>query len=508
MRYNIFLLLTALSLLNSSLAHSDESQAINNPVNSAPNVQRQISVRSYEIFQKRKLRIHFVIYESDGLGRFLLNTLDAKSFRLISATESEIPIEPTSLSTFTTRSPQAYRHTAIVFDAHQSLSQPYFEAIRTGVAGFLGGFRSDVLSVRTSTSKKEARIAWSAPGQSENPRAVQKSVLESVRMDGHQGIAAGVCAASEELSSDSNESLAAQKNLIFIAGTAGDNDSIWRDTQACLESAAGAGYRIFWLRVHDQFMTTGKSDSELERLVEKSGGFVSLLGVSSDPMAAMNNLRSYLDDEYVIEFDLSEYQPYSDELKFSLTANYHGNIYRTNEIEFEGFTAAPRPEEIERVEKMRSLELKKERQRSILLFVALAATMGLVFYLIRRKTSNCSKCGYRVASSFQDCPFRNEKCEGRLSVVQGEELGVEFPLFSGENTLGRGANNTVRLTSKSVSRNHGKLVMTKRKALLYPVKGSETRVNGVIATEPRLLASGTILKLGEVVCRVDFKEGK
>jgi len=29
----------------------------------------------------------------------------------------------------------------------------------------------------------------------------------------------------------------------------------------------------------------------------------------------------------------------------------------------------------------------------------------------------------------------------------------------------------------------------------------------VIATEPRLISSGTILRVGTLVCRIDFKEG-
>ena len=94
-----------------------------------------------------------------------------------------------------------------------------------------------------------------------------------------------------------------------------------------------------------------------------------------------------------------------------------------------------------------------------------------------------------------------------MSVIQGPGLGSEFPLFSGENTFGSSSSNSIRWKAKGLTRKHGKIVITKRKALFSPMRGSETRVNGVIATEPRLLSSGSILRVGDVVCRVDFKEG-
>lgn len=506
MRQSLKLLIMVCATLQPwSVFPAEEPSAQNSP--SAPTLQRKISFRAYEVYQQRKLRIHLAVFESDGGARYPLNTLDGKSFRFIPEGENEIPLEPSSLSTFATRSPLASRETAIVFEAHQSLSQPYFDAIRAGVAGFLGGFRSEILSVRASTSSKEIRLAWSVPGQSENPRAVQKSILESARVEGVPGVAAGLCAAVKELNPNDDAQSVIQKNLIFISGAAGEGDSGWSEGKRCLSKAVDVGSRIFWLRLHDQNVESGKADLQIEGLVEKSGGFVSQIGVSSDPMAAMNNLRSYLDDEYVIEFDLSQLRPYSDAIKAVLSANYHGNILRSEPITFEGLFAVLRPEELERIENLREAARKKDRQNYIYIASVLTLAGMVIIYLLRRNTAGCKKCGFRVSSSFQDCPFRNAKCQGRLSVVQGEGLGSEFPLFAGANTLGSASNSTIRLKHKSISRNHGQIQITKRKALFSPVKGSETRVNGVIATEPRLLSSGTILKIGELVCRVDFKEG-
>lgn len=500
----IFYLLSALSPM---IAKSEEQGSSATDV-AETSFQRKISIRAYEIFQERKLRIHLILDESDGSGRYLLNTLDAKSFRIQPEEASEAPIEPTSLSTFANRSPAAYRETAVVFEANKQFSELQFNSIRSAVAGFLGGFRSDILSVRATTEEKESRLAWIAPGQSENPRAVQKSILESPSLDGRAGVAAGVCAAMKEFESESPSMAPAQRSLIFISSAAGEGSSGWSNARKCLAQAIEARVRIFWVRIHDQELRqVGEFDAVIAGIVEKSGGFIGKLTATSEPVGALSNLRSYLDDEYILEFDFGQYRPYSDILKFSVSANYHGNIYRSAELKYEGFVAKPRPDELERVEQARESARLKERQTFYFISAVLLLSAFFIVYFLRRNTAGCQKCGFRVSSSFQDCPFRNSKCHGRMSVIQGPGLGSEFPLFSGENTFGSSLANTIRWRAKSLARKHGRIVITKRKALFLPVRGSQTRVNGVIATEPRLLSSGSILRIGDVVCRVDFKEG-
>ncbi|MBM3380952.1 MAG: hypothetical protein FJY29_00730 [Betaproteobacteria bacterium] len=473
----------------------------------AQELRRNISIRAYEIFQQRKLRVHLSVDESDSGGHYFLNTLDAKSFRLKSDDPNELPVEPSSLSTFSTRSPTLPRETALVFEANQAIPSTQSDAIRSAVAGFLDRFRSDVLTVRASVGEKDVRLAFIAPGQSENPRAIQRSILESKSLVGKAGIAAGVCAALGEMRSSPSDKSVIQKTLIFISRPALESDKNWSDLKSCLSKSEDSNIRFFWVRIHDQNPGFGKIDEEIQTKIEKSGGFVSRINATTDPLVALKNLRSYLDDEYVLEFDLSQHRPFSDVLKFRVTANYHGNLIRSEEREFEGFIALPRPEEIKRIEEIRDLERRKERRTYLFLAGVLATSALVIVLLLRRNNAGCSKCGFRVAKNYQDCPFRNQKCFGRLSVIQGSLQGAEYPLFVGENTLGTAMSKTIRLRAKGLASHHAKIVLTQRKALFSPEKGAESRVNGVIATEPRLISSGTILRVGTLVCRIDFKEG-
>ncbi len=505
-RVVVFLLSVMSIVLSAMTARAQDASS--SPMPSADsNLQRNISIRAYEIYQQRRLRLHLSVDESDASGHYFLNTLDAKSFRLTSDDPNELPVEPNSLSTFSTHSPTLPRETAIVFEADKTLAAEQFDAIRSAVAGFLDRFRSDVLTVRASAANKDLRLAWIAPGQSENPRAIQRAILESKVLEGQPGVAAGVCAALDELKASPSERSGVQKTLIFISRPTLEGDKNWSQLKSCLTESVDSNIRTFWVRLRDQSPDFGKFDDVIRSSVEKSGGFVSRLNATADPAIALKNLRSYLDDEYVLDFDLTQHRPYSDVLKFRVTANYHGNVIRSEESVFEGFVAMPRPEEIKRIEETRELERRKERRTYLFVAGILASSALVIVVLLRRNNDGCSKCGFRVAKNYQDCPFRNQKCFGRLSVIQGPLQGSEFPLFVGENTLGTSLSRTIRLRAKGLAGNHAKIVLTQRKALFSPEKGTETRVNGLMATEPRLISSGTILRMGELVCRVDFKEG-
>lgn len=476
---------------------------------SAP-MQRQVTLRGYEIFDKRKLRMHVIVDESDAAGRYLLNTLDAKSFRLKSESEAHAPLEPTSLSTYATRFPALSRQTALVFEAGVHLPQRQFDGIRAAVANFLTGFRSEVFSVRASTGEKESRLAWLAPGQSENPRALQKSILESAPVAGRAGIAAGLCAAVKEFEGDSAEIPFKQKSLILLSNAPAESDAAWLEAKRCLVRANELGVRLFWIRIREQSAVLpagSKIDAAIQSWVEKTGGFVSHSSAMADPTAALNNVRAYLDDEYVLEFDLTKHEPYSEAFAFAVTVNYHGNILRSKVLEFKGFTAEPRPEALLSEQQAQNLAQQREKRKIGILVLSLLLTALLVFYFLKRNSAGCGKCGFRVHRTFHDCPFKNPKTFGRLSVIQGPALGAEFPLFSGINTIGRGKGNTIHWNAGGLAKKHARITVMQRKALFEPVKGSETRINGVRIAEPRLLGSGTILRIGETVCRVDFKEG-
>lgn len=474
---------------------------------SIPAIRRSIFVRSVQVIKDRRLRAFAVVDEADSNGRYLLNTLDAKSFRLVNDDTNDRPLEPISLSTFSTLTPPSPRGTAVVFEANQSFSPQQLNSIRSGVASFLGGFRSELLTIHASTNDKSIRVAWNAPGQSENPRAIQKSILETEPLLGSGGVRAGLCAAYEELKEIEDQFPGSQKNIIFVSRPANEGHSGWSQTRRCIINASEDGFRVFWVRLRESATELGKFDAAIESVVEKSGGFVSKLRTNSDPVAALNNIRSYLDDEYVLEFDAAEHRPYDDSFEAFLTASYHGNIYRSSGVTFSGLRALPDPDELLQEEERLRRTAAKERESFYFLGAVIVFSGFFIVFILKRKSVGCAKCGFRVSSTFQDCPFRTQKCFGRLSVVQGPALGLEFPLFSGENSFGISSSNTIRWADKKLARKHGKIVITKRKALFVPSKGAETRVNGIIATEPRLLCSGTVLRVGESVCKVDFKEG-
>lgn len=470
-------------------------------------IKRNISIRSVQVIQDRRIRVFAVVDEADGNGRYLLNTLDAKSFRLSNDDAKDRPLEPLSLSTFATQTPPAPRGTAVVFEARQSFSPQQLNSIRSGVASFLGGFRSELLTIHASTNDKSTRVAWSAPGQSENPRAIQKSILEAEPLAGISGVRAGLCAAYEELKDIEEQFPGAQKNIIFVSQPANEGHSGWSQTRRCIVNAREDGFRVFWVRLRESTQKLGKFDAAIESVVEKSGGFVSKLRANSDPVAALNNIRSYIDDEYVLEFDAAEHRPHDESFEAFLTASYHGHIYRSADVQFSGLTALPHPDELLKEEERLRRATAKEREGFYFLGAVFVFSGFFIAFILKRKSVGCSKCGFRVSSTFQDCPFRTQKCFGRLSVVQGPALGLEFPLFSGENSFGTSTSNTIRWADKKLARKQGKIVITKRKALFVPTRGAVTRVNGMIATEPRLLCSGTVLRVGDSVCKVDFKEG-
>ncbi|NBX17694.1 MAG: FHA domain-containing protein [Proteobacteria bacterium] len=484
---------------------------------------RKLTVRAQEVFDQRKLRIYAVADESDAQGRFLINTLDSRSFKLFGSDPKEAPLEAASLSTVATKSPAVSRETAILFESSNQLNQQISDSVRKAVAAFLNGYRSDVLTVRMGNEDKNSRLAWISPSQSENPRAVQRSILDSPAVQGTQGMTSPVCAGVRDLNivGSQNSQVMVQRNVIIVSSAHSAASKKLSELRACLAEAVDYGARVFWIEIKDAptpaavqqpEKSVAPSGSDFSKVissaVEKSGGIRLAVGGTADPAAAFANLRSYLDDEYVLEFDLSQFRPYSDVIELELVANYHGHVLKSGFFKAEGFTAQPTPDDLERSARLTELRKRKETINLIVIFV-LVSGLGIVLWnWLRRKAHVCRDCTYVVEHSFSDCPFRNAKCYGRLSVIHGPMTGKVFPLFSGDNTLGRGGSNTVRLKGEGVERLHAKIVLSKRKALLTPVSKGGIRVNGLLTGESRLVGSGTVLCIGSVVCRLDFKNGE
>ncbi|NBW81097.1 FHA domain-containing protein [bacterium] len=480
--------------------------------NSGSALKRTLQIRSKEVFEKRMLRLFVIFDEADSEGRYLLNTLDARSFRLFAKEANEAPLDVRSLGTVATRSPPVPRETAIVFESQSDLGQQQSEAIRKAVASFLGGFRSDVLSVRMGNEDNVNRLAWISPGHSENPRAIQRAILDAPVLAGSRGLTSAVCSAVADLDvvPERNGGMGVQRNLIVVSTDNAEENIRFSELGRCFSDAVKRSTRVFWLAIKTQSATP--SVSKLSRVVsaavEKSAGFVAHVAPSVDPSSALNNIRSYLDDEYVLEFDVTAIKPYSDNIDFELSANYHGHVVKSGFFRAEGFVAQPTPEELERAAQLAESAKRKDLSTIVLVVGLLSLTGGFFWVQLRRKIHVCGDCSFVVARTFQDCPFRNEKCYGRLSVIHGPAIGSVFPLFSGENLIGAKRTSPIRLKGGGIAREHAKIVLSKRKALFVPSKGGTNRVNGVLTTEPRLLGSGTVVRMGDYICRVDFKEGE
>ncbi|MFZ9519024.1 MAG: FHA domain-containing protein [Silvanigrellaceae bacterium] len=475
-------------------------------------LKRTLHIRSKEVFDKRMLRLFVLLDESDTEGRYLLNTLDARSFRLFAKEATDAPLDVRSLATVATRSPPVQRETVIVFESQPDMGQQISESIKKSVASFLGGFRSDVLSVRMGNEDNVKRLAWIAPGQSENPRAIQRAILDTPGLPGARGLTSAVCSGVDDLNTEpARDGMPeVQRNLIVVSTDDAGEDVRFSELARCFSNAIKLNARVFWLRMKPQNVQqpVSKLSRVVSSAVEKSGGFIAQVASSSDPSFALNNIRSYLDDEYVLEFDVSNVKPYSDVIDFELNASYHGHVVKSGFFRVDGFSALPTPEMLARNAQLAEAAKRKDLATVGLAIVLLTLTGAFFWMQLRRKIHVCGDCAYVVAQNFQDCPFRNEKCHGRLSVIQGPSVGAVFPLFSGENLVGSKRSMAIRLKGGGMSREHAKFVLSKRKALIVPMKDAVVRVNGVLTTEPRLLGSGTVVCMGNYVCRVDFKEGE
>lgn len=486
-------------------------------------LKRKLTIRAHEVFEQRKLRVYAIADESDSEGRFLLNTLDSRAFKLFGNDPKEAPLDAASLSTVATKSPAIPRETAILFESSQSMPQQKSDAVRKAVVAFLNGFRSDVLTVRMGNDEKNIRLAWISPSQSENPRALQRAILDSPAVAGAQGITSPVCSGIRDLNvlGDQNPAVLVQRNIIIVSEEHSLSSKGSAELRKCLGEAVDYGARIFWVELKQSagdeaaktdlvrpHLSESGNSKIISAAVEKSNGIRIKIAENADPTPAFVNFRSYMDDEYILEFDLTRFRPYSDVIELELVASYHGHVLKSGFFKAEGFVAQPSPEDLERTAQLQEIRRRREMMNLLMIFLLVSGTGILMWYWLRKKAHVCQDCSFVVERNFSDCPFRNNKCYGRLSIIHGPMTGKVFPLFSGDNSLGRSRSNTIRLKGSGIQRMHAKIVLSKRKALLTPLKTCGVRVNGVLTTDPRLLGSGSIIRVGDAVCRLDFKEGE
>jgi hypothetical protein len=87
---------------------------------------------------------------------------------------------------------------------------------------------------------------------------------------------------------------------------------------------------------------------------------------------------------------------------------------------------------------------------------------------------------------------------GKLSLREGTELGLEFPLTRAETTIGSEDGQTVAVSHPRVSRQHAVLTLERGEVVLRNRSRNGTQVNGV-PVEEAVLHSGDLVSLAGAV---------
>jgi len=109
--------------------------------------------------------------------------------------------------------------------------------------------------------------------------------------------------------------------------------------------------------------------------------------------------------------------------------------------------------------------------------------------------------------------FRNSNHSGntvmaRLVILSGELAGKTFELIDGRITVGRSADNNIRIDDKTVSGHHCILTMEGQDYVLKDLNSTNgSRVNGRRVVEIRL-ANGDNIRLGDVDLRYESEHRK
>lgn len=467
--------------------------------------ERVLQVRNAIEVAPGRIRIFAGFVERQNSVRYPISTLDTSAFRLRVSGDSVASVAAISLSTFGTLAPGPERGLLLGMEQTSDLGESS-ALVRGGVAEFVGTLRAGFLSVVSFHSKGVDVLAESIPGRADNIKAIQKRLLEVNQINESGAIAEAVCSIFSQFGSwrEFMSDASAQKAAVFVGrGGVLDSAAISK-TIRCLGTAKAMGVQVYWLKLADVDQNSSVGLQELAQGFLEGGGFLQEIPLGTDFSSSLSNVRANLDDEYVVEFVLPAAARKSSTLRYSLQASYHGNVVVASES-FVDIVALEEPKAPETI--MRSKINWWRIIVAVAVFVALVLLIVLLFmwrHALRYR--KCDVCGHEVRRDFSDCAFRSAKCLGRLVVVCGADSGRIFPLFEGDNIIGSSPDCGVRLMSGTLARKHGKLTLLKKKALYQAVDGKGDMVNGWPLNEPRLLASGTNLRLGDAVLRFESRE--
>jgi hypothetical protein len=466
---------------------------------SLPPVTRDLRVRHAELLDNGSLRIFASASELQDKIAFPLATLDRSAFQLYTNVDGDVPLRPSSLSTFATLTPPQRRALVVAWQESEDMPLRLAAEIRKAIAEVLPEARMDLLSVIAGGGGVVKELARITPSESENLKAIQRTILDSVPLGPDQGPTQLLCAAAdrfEEWRPGGGWSPADQKVLVGVFGLGDPSIVDPARTLECWRRLEALG--VMTNIVSFDTGVDGAPAVKHEPLLA-GGGHHHQVRSPLDVYPALSNVLARLNDEYVLDFPLPDYAGMIRELVVELKASYHGNVLAAKEIRLElpiiqtaVVSAGPHWAEI-------------TGMGTIILVVVLS---GLVLWWkirARARTVECSLCASRVQRDWSDCPYRSAECKARLVVIGGPNVGVQYALKLGENSIGSSASSSVRLAGGSgARRNHGTLTINERRAVYDGAIGQD-RINGWVVWEPRVLATGSVIRIGSCHLRFEAK---
>jgi hypothetical protein len=485
---------------------------------------REVVVRAHGVERNEVLRLLVSVYERDNDSRYPLSTLDSGSFSLVS--QENVPMgKPFSVATVGSLFPGLKRATVVVFEANSGTPVREGVAIRSAIAEFLPSLRSPFLSVVATGVDASHELFNYTPLKAENPKALGRFVIDYQPLISRRGDAAGLCSALGVFKGwgTSDFSSFDQMNVVLVSqGNLIEEDEV--RAGLCRADLVRSGVRLFSvvLGAVSSLKSSGGGESP-KGAVEERPGFVQHVAPLGDIQSALNNIRAYLDDEYVLDFDRTRlaHDPRLFEQEMLLQVAYHGNLVHSAPllVTFPKVVVkepevapspTPPPAKVSATGGRRHSSSGLSAQRFLVLggavlSLVVASALGALVFLRKRRVF-CATCGHPVAENHESCPFKSDKCVARLRVMQGECSGMMFPLFVGVNSFGSGRRNAVSVGATGIERHHGRISIAKRKVVYYPNGGGTDRINGWTVHEPRLIAHGNIIRIGDTVFCFELRE--
>lgn len=497
---------------------------------------KSVAIRALEATDDFKIIMYTRVFESENKVAYPVATMDRDAFRLELGRKLKASIKPESLTTFGSSAQPRSRRLVMALPLAIDIPKQFLDEVRETIAENLPAARSEYFALLSVTMEGVAGLATATPGESDNFRAFQRTLLEAKPSGTAPGIDQMVCVAAATFKEWSRyaEKTGEQKGLVLLGHPSVATTADLKRLEGCLGELSRAAVPVFLLAtkgVSGKPVDAGASFSKPELV---SGGFVQNVSSRVDLYPALLNTLANLNEEYVATFNLYPLigtwdgrSAISEEGQtfFNLSVSYHGENVSTGMLSMH--VPGPWQENITQINKSRSIWEKLARSAmdlnsteravaGLLLVVLLAAGAFTARYTwlsarILLRTVRCRTCGLRVKGSFSNCPYRGDNLAGWFSVLSGPGIGMVLPVRQGRNVVGTGGGCDVHLGGNSgVRRKHAEIIVENGKAQLRLLHAATQlkaldRVNGFPIVEPRLICNGDVLSLGSVQLRFEAK---